>query len=161
MSQTAILYVSRRGITPEIAQRIGDLLTGREVTLIDLDMEPEPDLAAFGEVILGGPLYMGALPEKISSFCEAHGKTLLTKRLGLFLSGLVEDPRQRQRELEKAFPENLRRQARALAFLGGGIVRKRPNLLELLLRLFMVRATKSEQRIDESEIAEFCRKLDT
>lgn len=160
MRKTAIIYVSRRGITPEIAQRIGELLQDRETTLIDLDLEPEPDLSAFEEVILGGPLYMGELPERIRTFCSEHEGELAARRVGLFLSGLVDDPRQRQRELEKAYPEALRRRAIAMAFLGGGIVRKRPNLLERLLTLFMVRATKSEQRIDDDGIAEFCRKLD-
>lgn len=160
MRKTAIIYVSRRGITPEIAQRIGDLLVDRETTLIDLDLEPEPDLETFAEVIIGGPLYMGELPERIRSFCADHDKELSTRRLGLFLTGLVEDPRQRQRELEKAYPENLRQRAAVLSFLGGGIVRKRPNLLERLLTLFLVRATKSEQRIDDAEIADFCRKMD-
>jgi menaquinone-dependent protoporphyrinogen oxidase len=97
--KTAIIYISRRGTTVEIAHMIRATLIERDVELINLDEHPEPDLDMYEEVIIGGPIYMGDLPQKLRNYCKVHAEKLLSKRLGLFVCGMIPDRAKQQEEL--------------------------------------------------------------
>ena len=157
--KTAIIYISRRGTTLLITNMITAALTGRNVTSIDLDQYPEPDLDHYQEIIIGGPIYMGELPQKLRAFCQTNIDKLMSKRLGLFVCGMIPDKTKQEEELNRAYPEPLRQKARVAAFLGGAFVQDKLNLFEKLIVRFIAKTRKSVSKIEQSEIESFCRRF--
>lgn len=157
MMKIALVYLSRRGTTEEIARMIASQLEGHTVRLINLDEHPDPDLSDWPAVIIGGPIYIGELPEKLRSYCMANLEELKQKQLGLFVCGMIPDKQKQQEELSKAYPTALSRHARVLSFLGGAFKQERLNWFEKLIVLFIAKTRRSVQQIEHEEIAAFCK----
>ncbi len=157
--EIALVYVSRRGTTEQVARLIQNRLAPHRVVLLDLDENPAPDLTDFDIVILGGPIYMGDLPEKLRKFANVSTHLLLTKKLGLFICGMIPDKEKQQAELERAYPEALRQHATALAFMGGAFIREKLGFFEKLVVRLIARTHKSVERIDHDAIRDFCARI--
>lgn len=151
----AILYISRRGTTEKVARLIAEALPEHEVRLINLDEEPEPDLQPWDGLIIGGPIYIGELPEKLRAWLMRHLDILRSKRLGLFICGMIPDPAQQEQELRRAFPTALQEKAKAMAFLGGAFVQEKLNLFEKMIVLFLSKTRKSQEKIEVERIGPF------
>jgi menaquinone-dependent protoporphyrinogen oxidase len=129
-----VAYRSRYGCTRKYARLLADKLAG-EVTLADLRRARAVSPASFDLVLLGGPIYAGALPSGLTRYCERHRAELLRVPVGLFICCLYEGEKARA-QLDSAFPEWLSLHAVGRWALGGEI---RPENLRLFDRL-LVRA---------------------
>ena len=129
-----IAYRSRYGCTRRYAELLAGKLAG-EVTLADLRREGRLSPAAFDLVLLGSPIYAGAVPAGVTRFCERHRPALLRVPVGLFICCLYEGERARA-QLDSAYPDWLSLHAFGRWALGGEI---RPDSLRLFDRL-LVRA---------------------
>jgi len=129
-----IAYRSRYGCTRRYAELLAGKLAG-EVTLADLRREGRLSPAAFDLVLLGSPIYAGAVPAGVTRFCERHRPALLRVPVGLFICCLYEGERARA-QLDSAYPDWLSLHAFGRWTLGGEI---RPDSLRFFDRL-LVRA---------------------
>ncbi len=129
-----IAYRSRYGCT----RRYAELLAGRlggQATVADLGRERRLSPAGFELVLLGSPIYAGAVPSGMTRFCARHRAALLRVPVGLFICCLYEGERARS-QLDSAYPDWLSLHAFGRWALGGEI---RPEALRFFDRL-LVRA---------------------
>lgn len=110
MMRTLIVYATKHGSTEKAVSMLEADLSG-VVRVMNVDDSWGVDLESFDRVILGGPIYMGELHEKLSAYATRYLDVLLQKKVGLFICGGMEDPFILQEELENAFPEDLYRHA--------------------------------------------------
>jgi menaquinone-dependent protoporphyrinogen oxidase len=129
-----VAYRSRYGCTRRYAGLLAEKLAG-EVTVADLRREGRLSPAAFDLVLLGSPIYAGAVPSGVTRFCERHRSELLRVPVGLFICCLYEGEKARA-QLDAAFPDWLSLHAFGRWALGGEI---RPDSLSFFDRL-LVRA---------------------
>ena len=129
-----IAYRSRYGCTRRYAELLAGKLAG-EVTVADLRREGRLSPAAFDLVLLGSPIYAGAVPSGVTRFCERHRSALLRLPVGLFICCLYEGEKARA-QLDSAYPDWLSLHAFGRWALGGEI---RPGSLRFFDRL-LVRA---------------------
>ncbi|WP_158290527.1 flavodoxin domain-containing protein [Halobacillus salinus] len=104
--KTLIVYATKHGSTEKAVGMLEGDLSG-DVRVMNVDDAWGVDLEPFDHVILGGPIYMGELHEKLSAYAARYQDTLLQKRVGLFICAGMEDPFILQAELENAYPEDL------------------------------------------------------
>jgi menaquinone-dependent protoporphyrinogen oxidase len=114
-----VAYRSRYGCTRRYATLLAEKLPG-EVTLADLGQAGRLSPAVFDLVLLGSPIYAGAVPAGVTRFCERHRSELLRARVGLFICCLYEGEKARA-QLDSAFPDWLSLHAFGRWALGGEI----------------------------------------
>ena len=114
-----VAYRTRYGCTRRYAALLAEKLPG-QVTLTDLRRAGRLSPAAFDLVLLGSPIYAGAVPAGVTGFCERHRSELLQVRVGLFICCLYEGQRA-QAQLDSAFPQWLSLHAFGRWALGGEI----------------------------------------
>jgi menaquinone-dependent protoporphyrinogen oxidase len=126
-----IAYRSRYGCTRRYAALLAEKLPG-ELTVADLRRAGRPSPAAFDLVLLGSPIYAGAVPSGVTRYCERHRSELLRVRVGLFICCLYEGERARA-QLDSAFPDWLSLHAFGRWALGGEIRLRALGLFDRLL----------------------------
>lgn len=115
--KSIIIYATRYGCTAEVAKRIQKGLES-DCTLINIMTEKAPPLDSFDTVILGGSIYIGKVQKELTSFMNANLKQLLSKNIGLFLCAGTPKQKDRDKELQGAFPVELLDHAAAKDVLG-------------------------------------------
>ncbi|MDR1790292.1 MAG: flavodoxin domain-containing protein [Propionibacteriaceae bacterium] len=114
---TAVVFASKHGTTAQVADQIAEALDG--ATLIDLGVNPSPELGSFDAIVVGGPVYAGQPMKALKSFLAAHANTLLAKPLALFVCGMEPDPAKRDAEIAATYGEPLSSHAVGVWFAGG------------------------------------------
>ncbi len=114
---TLIAYATKHGITEKCAKELQKRLpAGAELCNLK---NGTPDLNKYDSVILGVSIYAGMPRKQVKAFAAKHGDILAKKKLGLFLC-CMSDGEQAQKQLDAAYPAELRKAARAQGVLGGG-----------------------------------------
>ncbi len=114
---TLITYASKHGITEKCAKELQKRLSdGADLWNLKNGI---PDLSKYDAVILGGSVYAGMPRKQMKSFTAKYGAELTRKKLGLFLCCMA-DGEQAQKQMEAAYPAELRKAACAQGVLGGG-----------------------------------------
>lgn len=86
--RTVIIYGSKSGTTEKCALKLKEELG--KVDLINI-LEEKVDLQNYDNIIIGSPIRMGTLLKPIKNLLVEEKKTLLNKKLGIFLcNGFVE-----------------------------------------------------------------------
>ena len=155
--KTAVIYASKHGTTSLVAQKIKDLLTGDEVTLINLEDQSRIELRYFDRIIIGSPLYSGTSLPVIRKFIEQNLLGLLQKEVGIFVCCMFFDKADKQ--IIKGFPELLRNHARSIKNMGGEYRFEEMNCIERLVVKKISGATGSVSEINESNIELFVREM--
>lgn len=107
MKRVAIVYSSENGQTHKIATAMGRELesVGVEVRYNRLGYDPEitaDELETFDGVLLGGPVYVGRLPDSLILWTRPRARHLNEKPLGFFTVGLrVTDPRPEEQQVHR------------------------------------------------------------
>lgn len=128
--KTALVYISRHGTTEKIAFYIKSQLEG-EIQLFNLLEDPEPELAGFDQVIIGGSIHYGSIQDQVKAFCKVNLPLLLDKRLGLFICCLLDNKDTDQ--FNRAFPEALIQHAKAKGVFEGDLIYSKLNYIERIL----------------------------
>lgn len=86
MERTALLFVTRYGQTARIATRIAEEIRaqGQAVDLLAGKPAFPSKLDAYRRVVLGGPIYVGKLPNELLKWAEVHAAELQAKDLAVF-----------------------------------------------------------------------------
>jgi menaquinone-dependent protoporphyrinogen oxidase len=87
VNKILVAYGTKYGGTAEIAERIGQVLREAGLTADVLPADRAGDLAAYGAVVLGSAVYVGAWRKEASNFLKANAEALADKMVWLFSSG--------------------------------------------------------------------------
>jgi menaquinone-dependent protoporphyrinogen oxidase len=153
-----ILYESKHGTVAHAASILAESLNG-EVVAVKLSDGNIPPLAGFDAVILGGSIYFGKIQKTMSRYIAKNRKELLIKKLGLFICGAHPDQKEREKELQDAFPKELLAQAAAADIFGYQIHFQKLNLLEASITKSILRLKEDKEGLDRGKIEAFARKM--
>jgi menaquinone-dependent protoporphyrinogen oxidase len=155
--KTLIVYATHHGCTEECANRLRQGLGG-EADLVRLRGGYSGDLHAYERVLVGGSIHIGKVQGAVKRFCKEHLDLLLAKQLGLFLCCMAEGA-DAQKEFDDAFPEVLRRHARASGMFGGAFRFEKMNMLQRAMIRKISGLDKSVDKIRQEAIDEFVGQL--
>lgn len=82
-----VAYGTKYGGTAEIAEKIGQVLREAGLTADVLPADRAGDLTAYGAVVLGSAVYVGAWRKEAANFLKANADALAGKMVWLFSSG--------------------------------------------------------------------------
>jgi menaquinone-dependent protoporphyrinogen oxidase len=131
---------------------------GGDIDLVNLKLNPKPDLNAYATVIIGGSIHAGSVQSAVKNFCQEHMSMLLQKQLGLYLC-CMEEGDKAQKQFEEAYPKELRQQALASGCLGGEFDFKRMNFMEKFVIKNFIKVKESVSKINHQTIDEFAEKM--
>ncbi len=157
--KTAIIYATRHGCTEKCAKELANQLP-QNAALINLDQSTDINLQAFETIILGGSIHAGSLNKKLSKHIEKYGKTLESKKIGLFLC-CMEEGEKAEEQFENAFPGYLKSKAIAKGLFGGEFNFERMNFFEKAIIKKIAKTDQSVSKINYSTIEEFSKKFKT
>lgn len=129
--KTAIIYASKHGTTEKVVHKMKALLGADNCTLINLKNADAIDLNSYSQLIIGGSIHAGQIQRRVKSFLEKNTVAILEKRFALFLVYMNEPDRDKQ--IEKAFPEILRKKAISVRGVGGEFLFDKMNFFERLM----------------------------
>jgi len=180
--KTAIFYTSKYGTTRLIAQEIGELISAHDqVTFIDVadckqwpvsdcnqctaadtgDEKQENTLIfeTADRYVVGVPVYAGKPHKPMQKFCDNCGSALTGKPLHLFVCGIAIKSEDQQRDMEAAFPEQLRSPARQVSFLGGALQWKKMNFMERIILAKITGKKGDQDHVSHRNIKKFAEAL--
>ncbi len=147
------MYMSRHGTTEKVALYLQQQLPF-PVDLHRLDAaSPAPDLQPYDLVVVGGSVYAGQIQTGIKDFCRTHQQELLGKQLGLFICCMNE--KQAEAVMQDAYPEALRRHARATGVMGGELLFEKMSFWEKMVIRSVTGQQESVSKIKYAEIDRF------
>jgi menaquinone-dependent protoporphyrinogen oxidase len=156
--KTAIIYVSKHGTTEKTVLHIQKKLGTENTHLFNLKNNSNFDLSSFDQIIVGGSIHAGMIQNRIKDFCNKNTLTLLEKRLGLFISCFYEGEIA-QNQLEKAFPEILRKHAISCQIMGGEMLLEKMNFFEKLIVKKVAGISKTDSKIKYENIESFINEM--
>ncbi len=137
-NKVLVTFASKYGATAEIAEKIADVLRQAGLEADVLPVDRVGDLAAYGAVILGSAVYMGAWRKEAATFLATHQDALAQRPVWLFSSGPTGQGDPVQLLKGWRFPETLkgiveRISPRDIAVFHGALDAQRLNLAEKLI----------------------------
>lgn len=148
--KTAIIYATSHGTTEKVATIIASKLG--DATLVNLKQNGYVDLTQYQQVIIGGSIHAGSIQRKVSEFCKKNMVQLLKMRAGLFICAMNEP--EFEKELNSAFPENIRNHAISKKVVGGEFIIEKMNFIEKFLVKKISGVTQSTSELDSNKIKE-------
>lgn len=153
--KTLIIYSSKHGTTKKVADMIATELDDAHVWHVS--DAASADLGEFDQFVIGTPIYAGIPDKSIKTFVAQNEALLTSKPLGLFVCGMMPAGKQRDEEMEAAFPASLRSHAKAYHFLGGAIHFADMNFAEKAIIKMVMKTSEDQDTIDEKAISAFVR----
>lgn len=136
--------MTSHGCTEKVANQIAEKIEG-EVILVNLKKEGVPLLSGFHRIIVGGSIHAGQIQKRVKQFCISNQDILLKRELGLFIC-CMEKGEKAQKQLNEAFPEELRKHAKTTAIMGGEFNFDKMNFIE---RVVIKKVAKIDHSISE------------
>lgn len=155
--KTLIVFASKYGGTKIAAEKIAVEMSGAEVC--ELGKDAVPDLNQFDCIVVGGPVYAGAIHKSVAAFVKDNTGVLLSKTLGLFLAGL--EVSEREEPFAANFSDVLLKHATAKEMIGGICDPKTLNFFFKLLMKAITKTSKYHSTISEEKIKRFAGALKT
>jgi len=154
--ETIIIYGSKYGYTEDCVKSLAEQIKG-EVILFNIYNEKIPNIDEFDNIIIGGSIYMGQIQKKLKLYCTQNNRSLVNKRLALFLCcGLPENFEQ---TLKNVFPEELLKKAVAKECFGGELRTDRMNFADKMISGLMKKAAAKEGKSEVRQMSENIFKL--
>jgi len=155
--RTLILYFSKYGFTERVANMLADHFEG-DVVVERCSKDYSVDLTKFDIVILGSPIYVGRPNVALLDFCESYRRLLMSKKLGLFVTGSNKD--EALRSMKESLPENLFQHAKERAYFGYALNFEKMSFLDRLATRIISKKSQSETRLDAHKMEEFAHKME-
>ncbi len=131
---------------------MGKKLPADDVSYINLCKDSDPQVADYDMIIIGGPVYFGAIQPQLKRFCEKNEKLLLNREVALFTCGLLSD--QSESQFDKAYSHKLRDHSICNACFQGMVNFEKLNFFEKLM-VWKVAASNIEFHTDSIGITRF------
>ncbi|MCL1823458.1 MAG: flavodoxin domain-containing protein [Oscillospiraceae bacterium] len=155
--KTIIFYATKYGASREIAQRISAKLP--DSVICDLKENQTPPFDGFDCIIIGGSLYAGMLRKEAKIFAKENADFLSGKKFGLFLSGMTEKEEQYPDFFKLNFPENVLKNAKTTAFLGGIYDPSKAKGLDKFIYRVAAKQTEFKSTISDKKIEKFVKEI--
>lgn len=155
---TAILYRSKHGTTLKAAQLIQSKLHDEIIDLYNLRHHKSLNIDGYDTIIIGGSIHSGKLQSDLKRLMAKMEGELLSKRLGLFLCCMEEQPKS-QHQFNQAFPKALRNHAVCKSIMGGEFLLEEMNFAERFLIKNAAGVTESISKLKLEEIDYFAAKV--
>jgi menaquinone-dependent protoporphyrinogen oxidase len=156
--KTLIAYSASHNCTERITLQMKDYLGG-DVTIVNLRKQHDPSLKEFNRVIIGGSVRAGQVHKCVKDFCATWQSQLLQKELGLFICSM-ETGEVARKQLEEAFPCELRDAAKVTTFFGGTFDFTKMNFLERMIVRKVPQIRKSTSKVDFEAVKRFSMRMD-
>ena len=153
--KTLIVYATKYGATRQIAESIAAEMD--DAVLCDLGNGERADLDEYDCVIIGSPLMAGAVRKEVKAFAMACVNELVTKRLGIFLSGMQAEGLEEY--LSNNFLAELLDAAAVKALLGGIYDPKKCGFFARLVMKMAAKHTRYTSTIDAEKVKAFARQM--
>jgi menaquinone-dependent protoporphyrinogen oxidase len=153
-----IVYTTKHGCT-EKAVKLIQQKAAKEIKAVNLAIENEPDLHHYDTIILGGPIYVGKLPKKLSKFIQQNLDILKSKRLALFLCAGEQDPKVIENLFSSAFSEELNNHAFYKEALGGELHLAQLSFVTKLILRIIKGINEDYSRLSEEKIERLTRRI--
>lgn len=159
MNNTLVVYASRHGTTSEYAKHLMQLLDGN-VDLWSLNERKKtmPDMSVYDTIVIGGSIHYGKNSRLIIDFSNKNIETLMTKRLGLFVTSYFDGDKALS-QLRKAYPIQLHDRAIVADYFDGELLYPKMNFWEKMITKIVLKADEVEPLISKKKIEEFAYKL--
>lgn len=162
-----IIYSTKYGYTKKCVDYMKANLEGN-VDVCNVKDNKVKDLSNYDWIIIGGSIYIGRTKSALRKFCIKYLDILKTKKIGLFITCLLENE-EALNQIINSFPKELYDHAIAIDYFGGEIIYKKLRLFDKLITNMV---SKSKQlnfpKLDENKnitqfkkehIENFCRKI--
>ncbi len=120
--------------------------------------QPVPDLDAYDEAIVGGPVGLTGASRSVVSYCDRERARLLGKKLGLFLC--TTEPPEKAEKHFRDFPRDILDHAAVLGLFGSTGDFGGKNYLSKLVSTELARHSNGSYRIEKEKIEEFADKFE-
>ena len=127
--------------------------------MINLGMSGAMDISVYDAIIIGGSIHAGKVQKGIQRFCKKYREILLKMKLGLYLCHMEQGETAR-RQLDEAYPEELKAHASAVGLFGGEFDFKKMNFLERKIVKKIAGIEDSVSRINGDAIREFAVRME-
>ena len=154
--RTLILYSSKYGFTENVAGILADHMAG-DVVLQQCFKGYSVDLTQFDNVIIGSSIYVGKPNGAVLDFCENYQRLLMSKRIGFFVTGNVEEDA--LKVIRENYPENLVDKSKKMGYFGYEFNFEKMRFFDRFFTKLIVRKSESEYRILSNEIESFAQKF--
>jgi menaquinone-dependent protoporphyrinogen oxidase len=151
--RTAIVYASKHGTTAKVAEYIQKMLPSGEAELFNLADNKTIEFHLFDRILIGSSVYAGSIQPKARRFVAQNMVGLLQKEVGIFVCCMFFEKANEQ--IEKGFPEVLRKHARSIKHMGGEFRFEEMNAIERFLVKKITGATGSVSKIEIKNIESF------
>jgi menaquinone-dependent protoporphyrinogen oxidase len=156
--KTLIVYATSQSCTEKITLQMKDYLGG-DVKIVNLKKQPDPSLKEYNRVIIGGSVRAGQVHKRVRDFCATWQSELLDKELGLFICSL-EAGEVARKQLEEAFPCELRDAAKVTASFGRNFDFTKMNFIERMIVRKVPQIRRSNSKVDFEAVRRFSMRMD-
>ncbi len=154
--KTLIIYASIYGFSEECVNDLKNQING-DVETFNVASEGKPQFDHYDNIVIGGPIYMGKLPKKLTGYVSKNIPELSGKRLALFICcGLPENFEQ---HIKNNFPAELTQKAVAVECFGGELRTDKMNFGHKMITQAMEKAQSKEGKSKPAKIPENIQKL--
>ena len=153
----AVVYSSKYGTTKTICETIKEHSDNNTTfDLFCLDKGEQPDLNNYNHIIIGTSVYAGHPRAKVVAFCQSNIEAIKKLRFSLFVCGM--DKANADKEMETAYPSELRDQAVQLKFFEGEFKLEDMKFFDKMILKLMLKVKQSVRRDYNDEVADFVSK---
>ena len=156
--KTLITYSTTHGCTQKTVHILQDFL-GPNAQSINLKDDPNPDISEFDRVIIGGSIHAGRIQKRVKQFYSKNFELLQARELGLFIC-CMEEGEKAQIQFNDAYPEELRRNAKAIACFGGEFDFNKMSAFQRMIIRKIAKTENNSSKIDKEAIHNFSKKMD-
>ena len=151
-----IVYASKYGFTEKCVRLLQEQLP--EYSLWNLQEAAPDDIKGAEALVIGGPVYAGRFPKKLSLWIQQEEDWAKDRVQGLFLTALS-DRDTAEGYFQSNFPESWRAKEPARAFFGGGLDFSRLNWFESFLLKKLMKIKQDISNLDLAEIKNLSQEL--
>ena len=126
---------------------------------INLKDTPNADIKDFDRIIIGGSIHAGRIQKRVKQFYTKNLEALKAKELGLFIC-CMEEGEKAQIQFNDAYPEELRRNAKALACFGGEFDFEKMSAFQRMIIKKIAKTECNTSKMDKEAIRHFSKKMD-
>ncbi len=154
--KTLIVYASKHGSAEKAANKLYQNLED-EKEIVNIQENSKPFIENFDTIIIGGSIYGGKIQKEIQKFIEDNLKTLLSKKIGLYLCCGIEKDFEKQ--LENSIPEKLLGHTSVVGYFGYEYNTDKMNFLEKTMVKFVAKDKAGKSNIYEKNIEKFAEEI--
>jgi len=149
--KTLIVYATKHDATAMLANNIAEQMEFS--TIHNLEQGATPSIDNYDCVIVGSPIYAGAIHKEVKAFIEQNADILCKKKLALFLSGM--DASGEEKYFDGNFSTDILQAATAKSVLGGIFDPQKAGFFERIIMRLVSKQSGYMSTIDDNKIKLF------